>query len=120
MPRGVSPIVGNRRPLLRDLHNHVLLEVSDKWEDLGVQLLLPCHQGELRVIAADHPNDVRSCCKCVLKKWLDTTPDATWNQLIRALRSPNIQLDYFASHLEQMLITECESMATGIASYVCT
>ena len=33
---------------------------------------------------------------------------ATWNQLIKALRSPNIQLDYLASQLEQMLNTECK------------
>ena len=59
------------------------------------------------IIAADHPHDVVSCCQCVLKKWLDTT-SATWNQLIKALRSPSVQMDYFAGQLEQMLITQCK------------
>ena len=95
---------------MKDLHDHVLLEVADKWRDLGVQLLAPDHQGVLKVIAADHPRDVVSCCKCVLEKWLDTTTDATWDQLITALRSPSIQLDYLASQLEQMLITKCKSI----------
>ena len=103
-------VVGSKRPLLKDLHDHVLLEVADKWRDLGVQLLAPEHQVVLRVIAADHPHDVVSCCKCVLEKWLDTTTDATWNQLIKALRSPSIQLDYLAGQLEQMLITECKTV----------
>ena len=107
---GVGNQVGNKRPLLKDLHDHVLLEVADKWRDLGVQLLAPDHQGVLKVIAADHPRDVVSCCKCVLEKWLDTTADATWSQLIRALRSPSIQLDYLAGQLEQILIKECETM----------
>ena len=82
--------------------------VAYRWRDLGVQLLLPDHQRVLRVIAADHPSDTVSCCKCVLEKWLDTTTDATWNQLITALRSPSVQLDYLASQLDQMLSTECK------------
>ena len=63
----------------------------------------------LDIIAADNPRDVVGCCKCVLKKWLDTASDATWNELIRALRSPSVQLYYFADQLEQMMITECKN-----------
>ena len=99
-------LLGNMRPVLRDLHNYVLLEVADKWRQLGVQLLPPNHQEVLRIIAVDHRNDAVSCCERVLEKWLETT-DATWDQLIRVLRSPGIQLNYLASQLEQMNI-ECE------------
>ena len=100
---------GNDRPLLKDLYDHVVNNVADKWRALGVQLLVrPDQQKMLDIIAADHPHDVVSCCKCVFKKWLEpTTADyATWNQLIKALRSPNIQLDYLANQLEQILNTE--------------
>ena len=98
--------IGSDRSLL---YEHVVIKAADKWKDLGVQLLPQSDQEKmLKVIAADHPRDVVSCCKCVLEKWLDTTADATWSQLIRALRSPNIQLDHLACQLEQMLITECE------------
>ena len=82
-----------------------MISVADKWKDLGVQLLV--RSDHLRIIAADHPHDALSCCQCVLEKWLDTTTDATWNQLIAALRSPSVQLDYLASQLEQS-ITECK------------
>ena len=102
--------IGNYRPLLRDLYDHVVNDVADKWKDLGVQLLRSDQEKVLDIIAADHPHDVVSCCKCVFKKWLEpTTADyATWNQLIKALRSPNIQLDSLASQLEQMINTECK------------
>ena len=63
----------------------------------------------------------------VFKKWLDTTSDATWNKLIRALKSPGVQLDYFAGQLEQMMTTECKTyikcyfgMAIGIHILICS
>lgn len=103
-------VIGSDRPSLKDLYDHVLINVAGKWRDLGVQLLRPDQERMLDIIAADHPRDVVSCCKCVFKKWLElTTADyATWNQLIKALRSPSIQLDDLASQLEQMLNTECK------------
>ena len=101
--------IGRDRPSLQDLSEHVVTIAADKWRDLGVQLLPRLGQEKmLDIIAEDHPHDVVSCCKCVLKKWLDTTTDATWNELIRALRSPTIQLDYEADRLEQILIVECK------------
>ena len=101
-------IIGSDRPSLKALHDHVVNSVAGKWKDLGVQLLPP---DMIDIIAADHPHDVVSCCKSVLKKWLETTTtDATWNQLIGALRSPSVQLHHFASHLEQMLCTERKNL----------
>ena len=101
--------IGSDRPFLRDLHDYVVNRVADKWRDLGIQLLRADQERMLDIIAADHPHDVVSCCKCVLEKWLDTTTDATWNELIRALRSPGVQLDYLAGQLEQMLIPKCKT-----------
>ena len=89
--------------MLTDLYDHVVNETAHKWRDLGVKLLRPDQENRLNTIAADHPNDVVSCCKRVLEKWLETTSDATWNELIIALRSPGVQLVSFAKQLEQML-----------------
>ena len=101
--------IGDDRPTSRDLHDHVVNNVANKWRDLGVQLLRPDQENMLDIITADHPHDVVSCCKCVLKKWLDTTSDATWNELIRVLRSPSVELNYFADKLKQKVrfITKC-------------
>ena len=112
--------IGSGRPSLTDLYNLVVNNVADKWRDLGVQLLRPDQEKFLDIIAADHPHDVVSCCKCVLKKWLDTTTDATWNELIRALRSRNVQLDYLAGQLEQTELTtaKCKYFMVVIDSYL--
>ena len=80
--------------------------VAQKWHELGVQLLRSDQTNELDIIAANHPQDVVDCCKCVLKIWLESSVGATWNQLIEILK--RIQLDYFASELEQRLKSECK------------
>ena len=100
--------VGNDRPLLRDLHDHVVPKVAHKWRDLGVQLFRSDQQETLDIIKSNHPQDAEECCKRVLKKWLDTTAEATWDQLITALRSPSIELDYLSTQIEYMMIIECE------------
>jgi len=87
----------------------VVSKVAHKWKDLGVQLLKPDQQEWLSIIESDHPQDSMKCCKCVLKKWLDSNDDATWNQLTTALRSPSVELDYLANHIAHIMIhTVCE------------
>ena len=98
--------IGSDRPSIRDLYNHVVNQVAHRWRDLGMELLRSDLENELNIIAEDHPRDAATCCKRVFEKWLATTSDATWNELIRALRSPSVQLDSFANQLEQMLCTE--------------
>ena len=100
--------VGSDRPSLKDLYDHVVNNFAAIWKDLGVQLLPPDQEKMLDIIAANHPNDVVSCCKCVFKEWLEKTSGATWNQLIQALRSPSVQLPTLADQLQQMLFTECK------------
>ena len=96
---------GDDRPILRDLYNQVVPSVADKWRGLGVHLLEPSliDQRVLEVIAADHPHSVEDCCKTVFEKWLNTQEDASWQQLLEALRSN--QLDYLASQIEDKLKT---------------
>ena len=101
-------LTGNDRPSLKDLDDHVVMNVADNWRSLGVQLLRPDQQNLLNIIAANHPGNVVACCQDVLRRWLNTTKDATWNQLIEALRSPTIQLNHLADQLEQMLSTKCK------------
>ena len=102
--------LGYDRPSLRDLHNHVIPAVASKWRDLGVQLLNPSTSDNiLEIIKENHPQDVMGCCKYMLQKWLDTIPDASWNQLLEALRSPCVQLNFLADQVECKLIKKCKS-----------
>ena len=92
--------------MLKDLYNHVVCNVANKWKELGMQLLRSDQTNELEIIETNYPQDVVRSCNCVLKKWLDTSLAATWDQLIEALK--RIQLDHFASELEQRLKPECK------------
>ena len=40
----------------------------------------------------------------MFKKWLDTQENASWDQLLRALRSKSVQLNTLANKIENMLI----------------
>ena len=100
---------GNDRPSLKDLHDHVVLKVAYKWNDIAVQLLKADQGYKIKTVKADHPQDNEECCKRMFEIWLGTTSDATWNQLITALTSPCVGLDYVASQLcEYIRSIECE------------
>ena len=40
----------------------------------------------------------------MFKKWLDTQENASWDQLLRALRSRSVQLNTLANKIENLLI----------------
>ena len=106
--------IGSDRPLLRDLHNHVMTQAAHKWRDLGIQLL---EYYQIDIIEATYPRDDVRCCMVVLKRWLETSVDASWNQLIRALRSPGVQLDHLVDQLEQMMRTECKMYSNTVVTH---
>ena len=89
--------------MLSELYDRVVIKVAHKWKDLLLQLLPSDQSNWLNIIATNHPNDAVCCCKCGFEKWLEITEDATWNQLVKALRSPGVQLNAFANQLEQMI-----------------
>ena len=57
----------------------------------------------LRTIETNYPGDADKCTEKMLQLWLERRSDANWNQLVQALRMPNIRLDALASELESML-----------------
>ena len=91
------------RPLLKDIYEHVVPSVADKWRNIGVQLLHPTLVDDraLDLIAADHPHSVQECCKNMLEKWLETLEDANWKQILEAIK--NIELYHIADKLEKYL-----------------
>ena len=101
---------GDDHPILRDLYDHVVPSVADKWRDLGVKLLHPTkiEQRVLEVIAADHPHSVENCCKSMFEKWLNTQEDASWQQLLEALQT--MQLNYLAEQIENKLMAGKSSL----------
>ena len=101
---------GSNRPTLKDLNHHVVKQAAHRWRNLGEELL-DDYQFEIImldiVMKAHHPDDDTRCFM-VLDGWLETTPYPSWNQLIRALRRPTVQLDSLADQLEKMLDIKCK------------
>lgn len=91
------------KPKLKDLSNHVAPYVGHKWYNLGVQLLDEGDVRELSTIETDYRGDVDACCTKMFERWLQIVPTASWDQLIKGLKAPNIKLKKLASELMEML-----------------
>ena len=86
---------------MRDLNKHVIPSVATRWQDVGLELLETKHEGEIDVIETDCGNDVKKCCRKMFNKWLITDQLASWDKLIKALRS--VDLVNVASDIERLL-----------------
>ena len=43
------------------------------------------------MIQANNLNDVELCCQNMFERWLDVKPDASWSELVTALRSTEMR-----------------------------
>ena len=97
-----TPFKGQDYPTIKQLDNFLKPEssgVAARWYDLGIQLLDDKDgPGMLDTMKAD---DVNDCCNKMLAKWLQMKPDATWNQLVTALK--NIGMKSVAEDLDKQL-----------------
>ena len=58
--------------------------VAPDWESLGLYLI---SRHELSIIEVDHQSKgVVVCCRKALSKWLERDPQASWGQLVEALK----------------------------------
>ena len=88
---------------MRDLSRHVVPSVAVKWYELGLELLETKHEKYLDVIESDgNKYDVQWCCRKMFRKWLETSDTATWDQLIEAIKS--INLNDVASGIPSLLL----------------
>ena len=96
--------IGDQKPSLKYLNRYVRGVVGLKWYDLGTELLDFEDVKNLDLIEANHPSDLDKCCVKMFQLWLRKQPSASWNQLIEALRQPDIELHTLATKIEQMLL----------------
>ena len=107
---------GHDRPALKLLNKHVRKGVSSKWHDLGLELLEQEDEEKLNEIKINNPSDVGECCKEMFQLWLRKCTDATWNQLIQALKE--VELNNLATTIEGMLIPAKEIVGASIGAYI--
>ena len=55
----------------------------------------------LSIIEANHHGDKQRCCLTMLQYWIKTYPEATWHDLVTALKSPGVDLPALASDIER-------------------
>ena len=117
---------GNDQPALKLLNKHVRKGASSKWHDLGLELLEQEDEEILHKFKCNNPNNMDECCKEMFQLWLRKSPDATWNQLIQALKE--VELNNLAATIEGMLMptqdTVCASAGKTIIDnnmlkYIC-
>jgi len=63
----------------------------------------------LDIIEKECQNNVKGCCMRMFQKWLEKTPDASWNQVLAALKTRSVELNYLADEIEQKLKEKCET-----------
>ena len=83
---------------MKDLNRYIVEQQAAQWETLGLELgLMDYH---IANITKDHPNNSVTCCRVMLRKWLDTDPLASWSKLddaVKKIKSPTIGPASFVS-----------------------
>lgn len=90
-------------PSLKYLYRYAKTDVANQWYAIGVELLGLQNESLLNTIKAEYRGDASKCTVEMFLLWLEKKHDASWNQLIQALRKPNIKLENLASKVENML-----------------
>ena len=90
-----------------------LFEAS--WYKIGLNLLNEDDEHKLDLIKINCRENTNKCCMEMLKLWLQKQPNASWDQLIEALKSEGVELNYVASIIEGKLIKS----AKGNIMYHC-
>ena len=89
------------------------------WKDLGKELILN-DDTALGVIAVNANGNVITCCESLFKVWLEIQPEASWRQLIGALKE--IKQGTLATQIEEMLEPSTYNccITERYDSYTCT
>ena len=77
----------------------VISAIGPKWYELGIALLDDDQLTQLKTIKSNNI-EVNRCCIEMLMYWLDTHSNATWNDLVEALKTPGVELNNVATMVE--------------------
>ena len=71
---------------------------------------MPNAVAELSTISCDH-REIVSCCSRMFQLWLQRQPNASWKQLIEALKE--VDLNHLATQIEGMLMPSVDPAAAS-------
>ena len=95
----------NDKYLNKYVRGKVCAAGTNKWWDLGIELMGQDDVYVLDIIKANSTDNVE-CCSRMFTKWRQRTPKASWKQLIEALKE--VKLTQLASKLEELLMPSVE------------
>ena len=76
-------------------------------------LLEEKQEAYLKTIKTIHSGDAKECCFDMLQYWMRTHPEATWDHLVTALKSPGVELIAVASAIERGKTLLCTHVPYG-------
>ena len=78
--------IGDKPVELSELYRDIVPKYAARWRDLGVHLKIPIyHLDTIAVNNTHHPSYSEQCCKAVLHKWIQITPNPTQSVLQKAI-----------------------------------
>ena len=75
-------------PSLAYLYERITPIYAANWKEIGILLGIP--NGELKIIEASNPTDLKWCCNRMLQKWLEVDSTASLEKLFAAIYSPAV------------------------------
>ena len=82
-------------------HSEVISAIGPKWYELGIGLLDDNQLKKLKAIKIDN-SEVTRCCIEMLIYWLESHPTATYQDLVKALKTPGVELNNVATTVENL------------------
>ena len=74
----------------------MISSIGPKWYELGIALLDNDQVKQLKIIETNNSEVTRRCAE-MLMYWLESHPNATWNDLVEALQAPGVELNNVAT-----------------------
>ena len=90
------------KPTIKVLqHSKVISAIGPKWYELGIELLDDDQIRQLDTIETNK-TEVTRRCTAMLKYWLESHPTATYQDLVKALKTPGVELHNVATMVEDL------------------
>ena len=88
---------------MRYLYRYVITHIAPVWYGVGLELFETDSgdESQLDALKAENLSDTERATR-MLRHWLKKTANASWNDVLEALRRPNIGLSTTAQEIEEM------------------
>ena len=102
------------KPNIATIQELVIQRAFTQWRSIGIELLTKKNDfTQLGIIKDSNPNNHKQCCYDMFDYWFLNYPNATWEDLLKALRSPAVGHNALAAEVEKGTYVQCSKVANG-------